>query len=156
MCGLLLVWGGFSKFKVPEDGWQPIREPLSDLKAEVTWHEGKWGVGVNELLLQCWGTMSCGGVMSAQPHPRSFLGWSSTCQTPWAAPKHWLREELGPRTTTTNSMDTVDSYGPEWLPRIWWALYAQLAAWPWPVVCRSVWITGFPKAIEFFLILFGI
>jgi len=59
MCGLLSVWDGFLKFVVPEDVWQPIRELLSELKAEVMGHEGMWGVGVSAvggltlLLLQC-------------------------------------------------------------------------------------------------------
>lgn len=87
-----------------------------------------WGVGVNELLLQCWGPVSCGGVMSVQSHPMRFLGWSLTCHSPWGAPRRWLGEELGPRITTTNSMDTVDSWAPERLPCIWWALCVKLAS----------------------------
>lgn len=46
MCGFLLVWSGFFKFKVPEDMWQPITELLSELKAKVMSHEGMWGIGL--------------------------------------------------------------------------------------------------------------
>lgn len=46
-----------------------------------------------------------------------------------------LERIFGPRITTTNSMDTVDSRGPEWLPWICWALCVKLTS---PACCLAL------------------
>lgn len=103
-----------------EDVWQPIRKLPSELEAEVTWHEGTWGVGQRSC---CY---SAEGLCSVEQSCLCNLIQCAFWVGPWPVlllepnPGVGLESSLvqGTRQQVT-SIDTVWSYGPEWLPRIW-------------------------------------
>lgn len=120
---------------MPEDGGSPSESYFHTLKLRL--HDMKI-CGVSGLM-SC-----CCSVEELCPVKESCL-----CNlTPWAFwvgprpviplqlhPDVGLERIFGPRITTTNSMDTVDSRGPEWLPWIFWALCVKLTS---PACCLAL------------------